>query len=174
MNPLLDIINEVVEEDQFSIKTDESAEWALSKIREEQTESQRLISACESQISFYQDRIKREKDRVERETGNLKSLLFDYFQTVPRKSTKTQETYSLPSGKLKLKYPSPEYKRDDAKLVNWLKERNMYEYLVMKESPQWGELKKTVQIAGDKACIDGEIIDGIEIVERQPEFDIEI
>lgn len=174
MNPLLDIINEVVEEDQFSIKTDESAEWALSKIREEQTESQRLISACESQISFYQDRIKREKDRVERETGNLKSLLFDYFQTVPRKSSKTQETYSLPSGKLKLKYPQPEYKRDDATLIKWLKERNMTDYIKTKEEPQWGELKKATKIAGDKACIDGEIIDGIEIVERQPEFDIEI
>ena len=50
----------------------------------------------------------------------------------------------------------------------------MTDYIKTKEEPQWGELKKVTQIAGDKACVDGEIIDGIEIVERQPEFDIEI
>lgn len=174
MNPLLEMLDEAIEQSEFKIDTDQKAEWALSKIREEQAEAQRLINVCNSQILYYQSELKKVQDKLENKTGNLKAMLFDYFQTVPKKSSKTQETYSLPSGKLKLKYPQPEYKRDDATLVKWLKERDMTDYIKVSESPKWGELKKTVQVAGDKACIDGEIIDGIQIIEKAPVFDIEI
>ena len=47
----------------------------------------------------------------------------------------------------------------------------MTDYIKTKEEPQWGEFKKTVQVAGDKACVDGEIIDGIQIVEKAPVFE---
>ena len=174
MNPLLEMLDEAIEQSEFKIDTDQKAEWALSKIREEQAEAQRLINVCNSQILYYQSELKKVQDKLENKTGNLKAMLFEYFQTVPHKATKTQETYSLPSGKLKLKYPKPEYKRDDATLLKWLKERDMTDYIKVSESPKWGELKKTVQVAGDKACIDGEIIDGIQVVERPPVFDIEI
>jgi|SRR5690554_62263 len=174
MNPLLEMLDEAIEQSEFKIDTDQKAEWALSKIREEQAEAQRLINVCNSQILYYQSELKKVQDKLENKTGNLKAMLFEYFQTVPHKATKTQETYSLPSGKLKLKYPKPEYKRDDATLLKWLKERDMTDYIKVSESPKWGELKKTVQVAGDKACIDGEIIDGIQVVERQPVFDIEV
>ena len=174
MNPLLEMLDEAIEQSEFKIDTDQKAEWALNIIREEQAEAQRLINVCNSQILYYQSELKKVQDKMENKTGNLKAMLFEYFQTVPRKATKTQETYTLPSGKLKLKYPQPEYKRDDATLIKWLKDRDMTDYLKVSESPKWGELKKTVQGAGDKACIDGEIIDGIQVVERQPVFDVEV
>jgi hypothetical protein len=174
MNPLLEMLDEAIEQSEFKIDTDQKAEWALNIIREEQAEAQRLINVCNSQILYYQSELKKVQDKLENKTGNLKAMLFEYFQTVDRKATKTQETYTLPSGKLKLKYPQPEYKRDDDTLLKWLKERDMTDYIKVSESPKWGELKKTVQVAGDKACIDGEIIDGIQVVERQPVFDIEI
>lgn len=174
MNPLLEMLDEAIEQSEFKIDTDQKAEWALNIIREEQAEAQRLINVCNSQILYYQSELKKVQDKLENKTGNLKAMLFEYFQTVPRKATKTQETYTLPSGKLKLKYPQPEYKRDDATLIKWLKDRDMTDYIKVSESPKWGELKKTVQVAGDKACIDGEIIDGIQVVERQPVFEVEV
>ena len=162
------------EEREFSINNDQSAEWALLRLKEDKAEMDRFIDTCEKQIQFYQEKIKEAKEKHDSKTGYLKGKLMEYFLTVPHKATKTQETYSLPSGKLKLKYPQPEYKRDDATLIKWLKERDMTDYIKTKEEPQWGELKKVTQIAGDKACIDGEIIDGIQIVERQPEFEVEV
>lgn len=174
MNPLLEMLDEAIEQSEFKIDTDQKAEWALNIIREEQAEAQRLINVCNSQILHYQNEIKKVQEKLENKTGNLKAMLFEYLQTVPHKATKTQETYTLPSGKLKLKYPQPEYKRDEATLIKWLKDRDMTDYIKVSESPKWGELKKTVQVAGDKACIDGEIIDGIQVVEKAPVFDIEI
>ena len=162
------------EEQEFTINNDQSAEWALLRLKEDKAEMDRFVSICDKQIEFYGEKIREAIEKHDNKTSYLKSKLLEYFMVVPHKATKTQETYTLPSGKLKLKYPKPEYKRDDATLVKWLKARDMADYIKVSETPQWGELKKVTQIAGDKACIDGEIIDGIEIVERQPEFDIEI
>lgn len=181
MSNLLNLINSAIEDEtfespetEFVINNDQKAEWALQKIREEKAESERLISLCQNQIKFYQERIDCEKQSLENRTSYLKSKLMEYFQTVKRKVTKTQETYTLPSGKLKLKYPALEYKRDESALLKWLKERQMEEYIQVKEIPQWGELKKTVQVAGDKVCVDGEIVDGVQVVERPPVFDVEV
>jgi len=173
-NPLLEMLDEAIEQTEFKIDNDQKAEWALNVIREEEAEAQRLINVCNSQIIYYQSEIRKIQDRLANKTGNLKAMLHDYFKTVPRKKTKTQETYSLPSGKLKLRYPAPEYVRDTEKLLAWLKERGMTEYIKVAEIPQWGDLKKIVQVSGDKVCVDGEIVDGVEVVEREPEFTVEV
>ena len=175
-NPLLEMIDDVLQQEQeFVIDNDQKAEWALNKIREEQAEAQRIISLCENQIKFYQDRIEREKEKLEHKTGNLKSMLFDYFQTVDRKTTKTQETYTLPSGKLKLKYPKPEFKRDDSKLVEWLENSSKTDYIKIKKSPDWAALKKAITVVGDKVADEnGEIVEGVKVVERSPVFDVEV
>ncbi len=162
------------EKQEFTIDNDQSAEWALLRLKEDKAEMDRFIDTCEKQIQFYQEKIKEAKEKHDRKTGYLKGKLMEYFMSVPKKKTKTQEIYTLPSGKLKLKYPQPEYKRDDATLIKWLKDRDMTDYIKVSESPKWGELKKTVQVAGDMACIDGEIVDGIQIIEKAPVFDIEI
>lgn len=175
MNPLLEMLDEAIEQTEFKIDTDQKAEWALNIIREEQAEAQRLINVCNSQILYYQSEIKKVQDKLENKTGNLKAMLFDYFQTVPRKATKTQETYSLPSGKLKLKYPQPEYKRDDSKLVEWLENSGKTDYIKIKKSPDWATLKKAITVVGDKVADEnGEIVEGVEVVERPPVFDVEV
>ena len=163
------------ESDNWKIENDVSAEWVLSKLREEKAEAQRLINVCESQILFYQAKKKEVNDRYEQKTGRLKSLLLDYFDRVPHKKTKTQETYKLPSGTLKLKYPGPKYERDDKALVKWLKDRKMTDYVEVKELPKWGELKKVTKTAGDKVVSeDGEILDGVVAVEQAPEFAVDV
>ena len=174
-NPLLEMLDEAIEQSEFKIDTDQKAEWALNIIREEQAEAQRLINVCNSQILYYQSEIRKVQDKLENKTGNLKAMLFDYFQTVPRKATKTQETYSLPSGKLKLKYPQPEYKRDDSKLVEWLENSGKTDYIKIKKSPDWAALKKAITVVGDKVADEnGEIVEGVKVVEREPEFTVEL
>ena len=175
MNPLLEMLDEAIEQTEFKIDTDQKAEWALNIIREEQAEAQRLINVCNSQILYYQSEIKKVQDKLENKTGNLKAMLFDYFQTVPRKATKTQETYKLPSGTLKLKYPKPEFKRDDSKLVEWLENSSKTDYIKIKKSPDWAALKKTITVVGDKVADEnGEIVEGVKVVEREPEFTVEL
>lgn len=181
MKEALKIANEVIEEQTeekngFIVDNDNKAEWTILKIREEKAESERIIKLCESQISFYQDRANQEKESLQNRTGNLKSLLFDYFLKVPnKKMSKTQETYILPSGKLKLKYPNPKYVRDEDKLVKWLEDTGQQDLIKIKKTGDWAELKKVTTTVGENVITeDGEVVEGVRAEAQQPVFDVEL
>lgn len=166
---------ETEEKDTFVIDNDNKAEWALTVIKAEKADRDRLISVCEQKIQEYQEKIEQFKKQYESRTSYLISCLNQYFQTVPHKTTKTQETYKLPSGTLKLKLPGVEYQRDDTKLVEWLKSSGLNDFIQIKESPKWAELKKTVTVNGDKVLTeDGEIVEGVTVVEKPAVFEVEI
>lgn len=180
MNDILSMINGAIAQsksgdEEWQIRNDQDAEWALTKIREEETDVKRLVNACQAQIDFYNGRIQQEQERLEQSTGYLKSLLLNYFGQVQHRKTKTQESYKLPSGTLKLKQQSPKYTQDNKVLLQWLKDRKMEEYVQVKESPKWGELKKTTKVVGNKvATQDGEIVEGVTVTEQAPIFTVEV
>lgn len=161
--------------EEFKITDDNTAEWALTVIKAEREDRDRLISVCEQKIQEYQEKIDQYKKQYESRTSYLISCLTQYFETVPHKATKTQETYKLPSGTLKLKLPRIEYQKDDTKLVEWLKSSGMTDFVQIKESPKWSELKKTVQVNnGMVITADGEIVEGVTVVEKPATFDVEV
>lgn len=174
-NRALELINEMMDnEDRFVIDDDGKAEWALNKIAEEKAETQRMINVANSMIMKYQEKIEVYQNQFENKTTFLKEQLRQYFETVPHKSTKTQETYKLPSGTLKLKKQNPEYIRDEEKLLIWAKVNNPV-HVKVKESVDWVELKKELKFVDDKALTeDGEIVDGITVSERPSVFEIDI
>jgi len=174
-NLVLEMINEMVDnEDRFVIDDDGKAEWALNKIAEEKAETQRMINVANSMIMKYQEKIEVYQNQFESKTAYLKEQLRQYFETVPHKETKTQETYKLPSGTLKLKKQNPEYIRDEEKLLEWVK-ANKLSYVKTKESVDWVELKKELKFVDDKALTeDGEIVDGVTVSERPSIFEIDI
>lgn len=174
-NLALELINDMVDNEvQFVIDDDGKAEWALNKIAEEKAEMQRMINVANSMIMKYQDKIEVYQKQFESKTAYLKEQLRQYFETVPHKTTKTQETYKLPSGTLKLKKQNPEYIRDEEKLLIWAKANNPA-HVKVKESVDWAELKKELKFVDDKALTeDGEIVDGVKVVKRPDVFGIDI
>jgi hypothetical protein len=105
--------------------------------------------------------------------------LEEYFNSVPHKATKTTESYSLPGGKLVQKKQQPEYKTDDAELLQWLKDNFMYDFIKTKtvESADWAGLKKIVTVTpdgGHVATDDGEIIPGVTVTQRPDVFKVEM
>ena len=48
-------------------------------------------------------------------------------------------------------------------------------FIKVEEKPNWSELKKTIQVSGASAITeDGLVVDGIEVIERENVFEIEI
>ncbi|HRT84849.1 MAG TPA: host-nuclease inhibitor Gam family protein [Bacteroidales bacterium] len=161
--------------ESFVIDNDSKAEWALEKIKAERADMERLVSLCEQKIAEYQEKIELFKKQYENSTSFLVSCLQQYFNTVPHKKTKIQETYKLPSGTLKLKYPGPEFVRDEETLVKWLKDNNYTDHIKIKESADWASLKAKVKVdKGNVITEDGEIIEGVKAVDRPPEFKVEV
>lgn len=163
------------QEEKFTVDNDKKAEWALGKIRALKADMDRYVAVCDEMIAEYEQKKKAAQERYEQETAYFKSQLAQYFESVPKRKTKTQEVYELPGGTLRKKYPRPAFKRDNKKLVEWLKESGRNDLIKISESADWANLKKSITVKDDMVITeDGEIVEGIEVVERSPIFEVEV
>lgn len=183
-NLMMDILDEVLdteelENESWRIKNDEEADWWIEVKEAELVEIRRLKMQLENKINFYKEKLdkvlKEEEYIIEQRDGRLA----EYFETLDEsqmKKTKTMHKYRLPSGELVKKFPSPQFKRDNDTLAKWLEDNLMNEYIEVKKQAKWGELKKVTEVIGGTVILKdtGEIIEGVEVVERAPEFKVEI
>lgn len=153
----------------FTVDNDQKAEWAARKIREARQDTQKWTEYYERQLSA----IRRANEETE---AYFAALLADYFDTVPHKATKTQESYSLPSCKLVLKAQQPEFNRDEAVLCDYLDKKGRDDLVKITRRADWAALKKTLKVMEDGTCVDadGEVVEGVQAFSRQPEFKIEM
>lgn len=180
-NEIIDIYAPLPSEDNDVgyIHDDLTADWQIDKIKEVQAEMRRKEMVANAKIGQIQEWLKKEREQAEHEINYRKLLLIEYFRELDGqglvKQTKTQKSYKLPSGTLKLKQQPPEYKRDDEKLLQWVK-ANKPRFVKIKESPDWAGLKEIVKVAGDKVvdAQTGEIIDGVVVISREPKFEVEV
>ena len=183
-NLMMDILNEALEiqeevKEEWKIKNDEEADWWIEIHQEKLAEVRRLKMQLENKIAFYKEKldkvIKEEEVIIERRD----SKLAEYFETLDEKQmkkTKTMMKYRLPSGELVKKFPGPQFNRDNDKLTKWLEENQMDEYIEVKKQAKWGELKKKTKVVGNVVVLEetGEIVEGVEVIERPAEFKVEV
>lgn len=158
------------DENAFTVRDDASAEWCMQKIRE-----------AEADRAMWKKHYEAQMEKVNQAADNavqyFTAKLQEYFDSVPHKATKTQESYSLPGGKLVQKKQQPEYKTDDNELVPWLENNFMGQLVKVKKTADWAGLKKVVSITPDGAHVatdDGEIIPGVTVTQRPDVFKVEM
>ena len=159
--------------DEFRIDSDVKAEWAVRKLRDMRAERDRLVDTMRAVMDEYAKRIAEEEEKYERRAVRMRNMLEDYFESVPHKVTKTQESYQLPSGRLVLKAMEPEFRRDEAALVDWLKAGEMDSCIETRTAVKWGDPKKNTTVMPDGKVVynaTGEVIDGVTAVSRPAEF----
>lgn len=162
----------------WQITDDNQADWALEKIAAIDADYRRKEMVVQNKIADLQQWLAKEKAQAEQQRSFFEVKLKEYFETLPAnvvKQTKTQKSYKLPSGTLRLKQQQPEYIRNDELLLQWVK-ANKPRFVRIKESVDWAGLKELIGVAGNKA-IDiqtGEVIDGVEVVEREAKFMMEV
>jgi len=126
-----------------------------------------------NKIEALKEKLEKVKSEKENKIARRDSYLLEYFETIDdkaKKKTKTQEKYRLPSGEIVKKYPGPEYKRDNDALVKWAKESQLNDYIEVKESVKWADLKKNTEVVSGQLVYKdtGELVEGVEVVDRPP------
>lgn len=158
-------------QEKFKVTNDRQAEWVIEKANEDLTEISRFKESLEEKLGEIREKLNKLHEEENRVKEWRDSYLAEYFETIPeeyKKKTKTMEKYRLPSGEIIKKYPSPEFRRDNDKLLDWIKASGL-DYVEVKETPKWGELKKVAKVAGNQVVTkDGEIVEGVEVIERPP------
>lgn len=179
MMKLIDKTLNIQEEEKgvWKVTDDLKADWCLDKIRESKAEYNRFEMVAKAKIEQIEAALKSQKEKMDNEVGFFENKLREYFSSLDNvKTTKTQATYNLPSGKLLLKQREPEFVKDDAKLVEWLENNELNQLVKIKKSPDWATLKKDVSIVNNKvvSTYTGEIVEGITVIQRDPEFKVEV
>lgn len=160
---------------RFHITNDSCADWAVRKINEEREELDRLQKLALEQIDAINTKVLAAQNRYKSKTAYLTHCLAEYFQTVPHKTTKTTEKYRLLSGTLTLKKGGMKAAVNEEKLVPWLKQNGMTDFVKVKESAAWGDLKKRLTFSNGVAMLEdtGEIVEGVTVDEQPDTFHVE-
>lgn len=165
---LCELVNVEDTENRFRVTDDKGAEWCLKKIKEAKQDAER-----------WKEHYRLQMEKVQKQTDEAVSffegVLSEYFATVPHKETKTQQSYSLPSGKLILKKQQPQFTTDDAALIPWLKGNAMGDFVKVKESADWSALKKLVTVTPDGESVmdeNGEVVPGVTVTQRPDVFEV--
>ena len=173
-------MNEAIEymieqQEGWCVDSPAAAEWALSKIAEERASAERIIEAANGMIEYYERQIEKAKADLSGREAYFMGKLRLWFDEQPKRSLKASYAVDLPSGKLSIdKEPKVEYKRDGAKLTEWLM-NNAGEFVVVKPEPDWKELKAHVMPTETGAVVltaTGEVIDGLIAAIIEPQFKV--
>ena len=127
-------------------------------------------------LDFYAKKIEEVSQKCDRNIAYNRRKLKDYFSTVPHKSTKTQEIYDLPSGKLAMVYKKPSLVPDRQAILDRFKASGDKEFIKTKttEDIDWNGYKERLFISEDgKTVLDketGEIVKDVSIKVEDPEF----
>ena len=164
---MTEAIQNTIPEEELEVRSTIEAKWQFEQRR-------KIIEDRDELISYYEDQIAKVKADADYKIGFIDRALFAFFQTVEHKKTKTQESWSIPSGKLILKKQAPEFKRDEKTVIDWLKQNGGTDYVKTVESLDWANLKKDTTVVGSTIVNnDGEIIPGVEVIEREDKFVVE-
>lgn len=165
-------INEIEENEQeeragFVIDNDQKADWAVRRIAELESDTQKWKD-------YYKAQSERVAQSNQQRIDYFTALLESYFDTVPHKATKTSEKYKLPSGVLVRKAQAPEYERDDTQIIAWCAE-NAQSCVENVPKLKWTALKGLLVENNGQAIdeITGEVVPGIKIIPRDPVFAVQ-
>lgn len=173
--------NNIEIRERFEVDNDMKAEWCLNKIRKIRQEQSRETEELERQMRFYKEQMEMIDHKADEDVAFFESMLRDYFNSRIdagfAKATKTKVSYKLPTGELKLIHREPEYeyKKNQKETIAWLKANKLEQFIRTKEETNWSELKNAVTVNGGRVVTaDGEIVPGIEVIERDDEFSVEV
>ena len=159
----------------WQITTAMEAERTYKKLKKLEDESQQYINICKFEIKEYEQKIQKEELRIE--------IKRNYYKEKLREFTNTQENRSirLPSITLKYVRQQLEYVWNEEKVVKCLEDSmpTLIRTKIIKE-PDKIEIKKIIMciknrngLSSEAVLPDGQILDGLEIIEREPKFTIE-
>jgi hypothetical protein len=140
------------ENEPFRVDCDRKADWALTRIKAARDEHRRLTSVIRQEIGELNAMLADEDRKLENATAWLAAQLRAYMEAVGPESVKkakTQASYRLPHGTLKIKYGGEGWSYDEQKLAGWLAGGGYGEFVETVQKLKWGAFKKTLQRAGD-------------------------
>lgn len=158
------------EDEGFRITDEGKADWAVRKIAENKQEIDRIKDFAKERIEQIKRWEESETESLENNIDFLESLLQEYLYNTEQKRVK------LPSGSVHIRKQQPKWVYNDDAVLKSLESSKMDEFIRIKKEVNKAELRKNVEVVGNKVVNKetGEVIDGIEIVEREEKLNVRL
>lgn len=160
-------IDDITEETKksFVITNANMANWAIKTIKHELEQCQTFVDVADFEIGQLKQQKQNILDKYESNTAFLRNALGDFMKISPCKTSKTQQKLVLPSGDVIMKFEKVDFDVEKDKLVNFLEQNNLEDFVKVEKSPMWGDFKKRLSII-DENVVDtetGEIMECIRV-----------
>lgn len=174
LNEFLDE-KEQVEKEGFEIKDYQSANWALRKIKQKQEEMKKNKELAVAEIAKIEEWLKSVNGALQADVDYFQGLLAEYAMK-QRETDPDFKSMKLPNGRFGFRKQQPKWVYDDKRLLESLKEQDAEELIRIKEEPNKQAIKKLFLVQNGKLFNPGtgEVIDGVEIVERDEKFEVKV
>lgn len=176
MNSLQEFLDEKeqVNDEAFEVVNDIQANWALRKIKELESEIKSNQEMAQYEIEKIEQWEEQVNQSLTRSVDYFKGLLAKYAMA-KKENDPSFKSLKLPNGNLQFRKQQPKWSYDDKTLVASLKQLGLDEYIKTEEKPVKKDIKKVLQVAGNKAVTEnGEVVEGIEVEERGESFSVKI
>lgn len=162
-------------DEKFVVDNDHKANWALKKIRKLEEEKAKNKDFAEQEIAEIKEWLAAENKTLDNKIDFFEALLTEYALNLKEKDEEFK-TKSLPAGKLQFRKQRAKWKYDQEQLLASVKEMGLDELVKTKQSVNKRELKKKIEVKDGKAinAVTGEIIEGIQVINRGEKFKINI
>lgn len=159
--------------ERFKISSKDQANYYVRKVKELELEAAAIEDTAQKELERIKANIEawqeKELKKLEYPRNFFVGLLQEYAQKELEGAKK--QTLSLPNGSIGFKKQQPQYKYDDKLLTSALA-GSKYERTETVSKISITDLKKDISVVDGKAYIEGKLIPGIEVTERNPKFEI--
>ena len=163
------------------IRNADEAGAALRRLKQERAVHDQYCEPLRNRIEKLEQRVRELRGEIERADNALASkteiytgALRRWFESgAERRELKASWRVPLPDGTLVLTKPSETLAHDDDALLAFVKQ-NRPEFVRVKESVDWAELKKHLHVEDGSVYFadTGEFADGVSVVDKPSEFKI--
>jgi len=165
----------------FIVDDDSKATWCMRKIKHLKENKRENKELAEEQIAEIRKEIAEVESWLEDENGKLDDNIgfmenkLEHYARQLREDDPDLKTHKLPFGSIKFRSQRPKWNYDDEKLLEFVEE-SISEVVKVEKKVDKRELKKRLDVAGDRAVVKetGQIVEGIEIIERPEKLKIDV
>lgn len=166
-----------LEEDQlhekYEVKDLDGVNWVFRKIRAHLSKKSELEALAKAEIERIQNWLAHETKQIDSHINFFEGLLTEY--AVKQRELDPKFKCSTPYGKIGFRKQPIKWEYEDEVVLGSLKASGLSEYIRIKEEVNKAELKKAVSVVEGRAVTsDGEIIEGIRVIDQPDKIDIQV
>ncbi len=159
---------------RFVIDTEEKAEWALLKLRKIRAEQERRYAIAQAEQERITQWLNLQLTRWQADESFFLGALEGYHRRVLEQDPKAK-SISLPAGKLKSIQGQPRVEVSDmGAFVDWARAYERFDLMRVSYEPVKAAIKSLPVNEGVPVTEDGEIVPGVEVIEGQRSFKVEL